>query len=143
MSQISPRHLSRELALKVLFSLSQNQKADPDQLFDYVKDGFYSKLKKNEIWREIFEKVLKNKEKNLSWIKEFATSFSMEKTNPIDISILEILITEIFYLKIPTPVPVAVNEAILLANEYWKDWSASFINWVIAQVNKKYGKSSK
>lgn len=138
----SIRHSSRDAALKVVFSFFESNKKDVNNVFNYVMSEFFKWVKDISFSREIVDKVVFNNEKNEEWIKEFATSFTIEKTNPIDICILKILITEIFYLDNPTPIPVAVNEALLLASEYWKEWSTSFINWVIAKIINKYAKTT-
>lgn len=142
MSNSSPRYLQRELALRVLFSFFQYKKENVAEFTEYVKREFFPKLKNIDLAKEIIEKVILNKEKNIEWITEFAKSFSIEKTNPMDIVILEMIITEIFYLEEKTPVPVAVNELLKLASEYWKNWSTPFINWVIGKIVKKYAEPS-
>jgi len=139
----APRHLQRELALQVLFSFFQYKKENIAEFTEYIRKEFFPKHKEIKLAREIIDQAILNKEKNDEWVMEFAKSFSIKKTNPIDIVILEILISEIFYLKEKTPVPVAVNEALKLAKNYWKEWSIPFINWVIAKIVKKYGETSK
>ena len=134
--KFSPRYQSRELSLKVLFSYSQNSRVWIDENFKYMKENFFPKLKKVELANEILENLIWNKEK-ISWIvKEFATKWDFEKQNPIDIIILEMLVTELLFLW--TPDRVAVSEYLNLTSEYSKDESYKFINWVAAQVIKKY-----
>lgn len=142
MAKISPRHLQRELALKVLFSFFQHKKENIPEFIEYVRKEFFPKLKKTDFAEEIINQAVKHRWANNQWIREFAKSFSIDKTNPIDIVVLEILITEIFHLESKTPVPVAVNEGLTLASEYGKEWSVSFVNWVIAKIVKKYGETS-
>lgn len=138
--KFSPRYQSRELSLKVLFSYSQNPRVWIQENFTYMKENFFPKLKKIELAEQILEKFISNKEKISEIIKEFASKWDFEKQNPIDIVILEMLITEILYLE--TPDRVAISEYLFLTTEYSKENSCSFVNWVAAQVIKKYGKTS-
>ena len=132
------RHYSRDLAFKTVFILSERKDADADEVFDYNADEFFPEIKDRSFAKEIVDSSLKNREKNRKWISEFASSFDLDKTNPVDVIIIELLITEIYYLKEPTPIPVAINEALELVSEYWKEGSGSFVNWVIAKIIKKY-----
>lgn len=138
--KFSPRYQSRELSLKVLFSYSQNPRVWIQENFTYMKENFFPKLKKTELAEQVLEKFISNKEKISEIIKEFASKWDFEKQNPIDIVILEMLITEILYLD--TPDRVAISEYLFLTTEYSKENSYSFVNWVAGQVIKKYGKSS-
>ena len=138
--KFSPRYQSRELSLKVLFSYSQNKRVWIDENFKYMKENFFPKLKKVELAEQILEKFITNKEKISDIVKEFASKWDFDKQNPIDVTILELLITEILFLD--TPDRVAVSEYLSLTSEYSKDNSCSFVNWVAAQVIKKYGESS-
>ena len=139
--KFSPRYQSRELSLKVLFSYSQNPRVWIQENFSYMKENFFPKLKKTELAEQILENFISNQEKISEIIKEFAIKWDFQKQNPIDITILELLLTEILYLD--TPNRVALSEYLDLAFEYSKENSCSFINWVAAQVIKKYGEPSK
>lgn len=134
--KFSPRYQSRELSLKVLFSYSQNKRVWVEENFNYMKENFFPKLKKTELATEILSKYIDNQSKISEVIKEFATKWDFQKQNPIDITILELLLTEILFLE--TPDRVAVSEYLSLTSEYSKENSCSFINWVAAQVIKKY-----
>ena len=138
------RHQSRDLALKVVFMLSERSGQDVSEAFSYVRQELFPDLIDDEDFaKNIVLCSLKHKKDNQELIAKYASSFSIEKTNPIDISILENLLTEVKYLEKTTPVPVAINEALLLAGEYWKDWSISFVNWVIAKIIKDNEELSK
>ena len=143
MWKVSSRHKSRDLALKIIFMLSERPEVDKAEALSYIKEEFFEDLNDNGFADNIVNQVLKHRKENFNMIWEFAKSFSIDKTNPIDICILEILIAEILYIDPLTPIPVAINEALVLAWEYWKEWSVPFINWVIAKVIKKYAKTSK
>lgn len=138
------RHQSRDLALKVVFLMSERVNQDWKEAFEYVKDEFFPDLDDEEDFaKNIVQKTLENKDRSQKLISKYASSFTIDKTNPMDICILENLITEIFYLDNSTPVPVAINEALLLASDYWKEWSIPFVNWVIAKIIKDNEKISK
>lgn len=134
--KFSPRYQSRELSLKVLFSYSQNKRVWIDENFKYMKENFFPKLKKTELAEQILENFISNQKKIEEIVKEFAVKFDLKKQNPIDIVILEMLVTEMLYIK--TPAKVAISEYLNLTIDYSKDGSCSFINWVAAQVVKKY-----
>jgi transcription termination factor NusB len=91
-----------------------------------MKENFFPKLKKVELAEQILEKFITNKEKISDIVKEFASKWDFDKQNPIDVTILELLITEILFLD--TPDRVAVSEYLSLTSEYSKDNSCSFVN---------------
>ena len=134
--KFSPRYKSRELALRVLFSYSQNPRVSIEENFKYIKENFFSKLKKIKLAEDILENFIANQEKIVSIVKEFANKRDLSKQNPIDITIIEMLVTEVLYLW--TPIKVAVSEYLLITSDYSKETSCSFVNWVAAQVIKKY-----
>ena len=115
MAKIPLRHYSRDLAFKVIFMLSEHKTEKADRAFKYLSEEFYKDLKDTEFAVSIIDNAIENKDTIIKWITEFATSFDIDKTNPIDICILNVVITEIFFLTPPTPIPIAVNEALLLA----------------------------
>lgn len=136
--KFSPRYQSRELSLKVLFSYSQNSRVWIDENFKYMKNNFFPKLKKIELAEQILEKFISNQKTISKIVDEFANKWDSKKQNPIDIVIIKMLITEILFLE--TPNRVAVSEYLNLTAEYSKDTSCSFVNWIAAQVIKKYWK---
>jgi len=91
-----------------------------------MKENFFPKLKKTELAEQFLEKFISNEEKISKIVKEFASKWDFEKQNPIDITIIEMLITEILYLD--TPDRVAVSEYLFLTSEYSKENSYSFVN---------------
>ena len=64
-----------------------------------MKENFFPKLKKTQLAEDILEKFISNQEKISEILKEFATKWDFQKQNPIDITILELLLTEILYLE--------------------------------------------
>ncbi len=138
------RHQSRDLALKVVFMMSERKWVKLDEAYKYIKNEFYSDLlDQDDFALKIIKNSIKKKAENRDIIAKYAKSFTLDKTNPIDICILENLLTEIQHLDPLTPVPVAINEALVLAWDYWKQWSVSFVNWVIAKFIKDNEKFSK
>lgn len=136
--KISTRNQQRDLAFKTVFVMNERQERDPNKIVDYINSEFFWFDSDISFAKSILAAVANHHDESVRMISEFAMSMGTTKTSPIDIAILEILITEIYFLKPPTPVPVAINEALILWNNYWKEWSTSFINWVIAQILKKY-----
>lgn len=136
--KFSPRYQSRELSLKVLFSYSQNPRTSIDENFKYMKENFFPKLKKTELSEDILKHYVKDKKKISEVVKEFANRWDIEKQNSIDIVILEMIAVEVIFLW--TPWWVVVSEYINLTVEYSKESSVKFINWVTAQIIKKYWK---
>jgi transcription antitermination factor NusB len=124
--KFSPRYQSRELSLKVLFSYTQNPRTSIEENFSYMKENFFPKLKKTELAEQILEQFQKNEDEIKSVIIEFANKWDMEKQNPIDITILELLTTEVLFLD--TPAKVAISEYLNLVSDYSKDNSYSFVN---------------
>lgn len=144
MSKHVSRHQSRDLALKVIFMMSERSSAKLEESYEYVKNEFHNDLiDEDNFALNIIKLSIERKSENRDIIWKYAKSFTVDKTNPIDICILENLLTEIQYLNPTTPVPVAINEALVLAWDYWKEWSVSFVNWVIAKIIKDNEKFSK
>ena len=130
---------SRILAFELLYSLEiqkinkeeleeqislflENKEIDDEKALDYVKDtinGIYNKK----------EDILKLIESNLK------AKWDITRISKINLSLLELGIFEIIYIKLPYK--VVVNEVVEIAKKYGDDNSQSFINGVLANVIKE------
>ena len=83
--------------------------------------------------REIVDGVVDHQSEIDALIVRFAEGWSLERMPGVDRSLLRLAIWEMLYNAEVPPV-VAINEAILLAQEYSTDDSSRFINGVLGNI---------
>ena len=130
---------NRRTAFEIVYSLeSQNikyedYKENVDMFFEernihgkattkYIKDVVYGTKRHEKQIKKQIEDCLSEK-------------WTYDRVSKLNISILEIAIFEMLYLK--TPYKVVINEAVELAKEYADGKAPSFINGVLASIVKK------
>lgn len=130
---------NRKIAFEIVYSLeSQNVKYEDykenvDMFFEekevhgkstskFIKDIVYGTKRHGKQIKKQIEDCLSEK-------------WSYDRVSKINISILEIAIFEMLYLK--TPYKVAINEAVELAKAYGDAKAPAFVNGVLASIVKK------
>lgn len=109
-----PRHIKREKAVKLLFSLSFRQKKTNDEL---------ARL------------VIKSEEEVDGIISRSAPEWPIAQINRIDLAILRLAVYELIIAK-KEPPKVVIDEAVELAKKFGSDKSPAFINGVLGTVFK-------
>lgn len=129
----------RKIREQALFSLYEIEvgKVSVDKSIKRIKRNY--KFKKEN--RKFGEELVKGTRENLSCIdekiKEFTTTWRLERMPVIDRNILRVCIYEILFLK-DIPPAVSINEAVELAKKYSTDESGKFINGILGSFVRKY-----
>lgn len=133
-----PRHFARILALQELFSKDFNKDSintDIIPLPELLELDEIEKYK-NDLYENIKEGVLDNKEKIDTIITKYAPQWPLDQIKLVDLQILRIAIFEGFIGKI-TPPKVALDEAIEIAKEFGGETSSKFVNGVLGAIYEK------
>ncbi|MDF1544337.1 MAG: transcription antitermination factor NusB [bacterium] len=139
MSETSPRHRARELALQALYALEcgDDEAANIRQnvIFDEKLNA-----KGHEYARFLFDAVIKGREWADSIISSHAANWKLERIAVIDRNILRLALVELD--KSPdVPVRVVINEAIELAKTFSTGQSFGFVNGILDQYAKECEKA--
>ncbi len=104
-------------SLQDLFSVEPSE-GDPDDAFlDSIVTGF-----------------IKNADFVNERIREANSRWRMERMDRVDVAILRLGVTELFFTD--TPSQVVINEAVELAKLYGSETSARFVNGVLDAIRK-------
>ena len=127
---VQNRRRSREIALQVLYSLSQGN-ASYDQTFDtYVHEpplvlAYALKL---------IQGVQAHQDAILAEVGTHAQNWEIDRIAVVDRVILSIAVFEMKYGKPPIKTAIAANEAVELAKEFGGAESGSFVNGVLRGI---------
>lgn len=143
------RHLSRSVAMQILFEKDFNESFFSEEKTNKEKIGLLLKkdveefapgLEDTKFVSKIIEGVLKNQKKLDSIIERAAPEWPLNQIAIVDRNILRIGLYElIFGDKKEVPPKVAINEAIELAKNFGGESSSKFINGVLGTVFRELG----
>lgn len=124
---------ARELLMQMLYSMKiQN---------DYSKErkDYFLKEKKLGNQKEYIDKMHELITEHMTEIDEkyeaLETGWKLNRLSAVDLSIIRVAMAEILYTD-EIAKGVAINEAVELAKKFSSDKSASFINAVLAKVDR-------
>ncbi|MAG44980.1 transcription antitermination factor NusB [bacterium] len=141
---MASRHLSRSIALQVLYERDFNNISSDKELRKIIArdiKNFGPGLKSPDFVNQIIDQVLKNKEKIDQIIQKTAPEWPIDQITIIDRNILRIGVYElIFANKNEVPPKVAINEAIELAKSFGGESSGKFVNGVLGSVYREIKK---
>jgi len=140
------RHLSRSIAMQVLFEWDFNNY--PDLKIKDVVDRnlreFAPGLEDKEFVEKLIKGVLKEKKKIDAIIEKTAPEWPIAQIAPVDRSVLRIGLFElVFGSSKEVPPKVAINEAIELAKTFGGETSGKFVNGVLGTVYREMGEPGK
>lgn len=143
------RRIGRECALKVLFALRHAENPDPDQAlrefwgnFRFADDALGEPVDPREcptpdivkcFAEQLVRGIIAYRPVLDREISAVAKNWSLDRINPVDISILRMACYEILYLD-DIPAPVTMNEAIEIAKRYGTKESPAFVNGLLDKV---------
>lgn len=135
---MSERHLSRSIALQILFEWDfrgRNKKA-LSAIFEHDLKEFGIGLKDTEFTKKIVEDVIKEMSGIDKIIKEHAPAWPVDQITIVDRNVLRVGIYELTIAK-EVPPKVAINEAIELAKNFGGPSSGKFVNGVLGAIYKE------
>lgn len=130
------RSARREEIFKFMYS-TEIQKGIEEESIDLFLENTDSSLSEEDI-RVIKNTIvgIKNHEEEIIQLimQNLKEDWELNRISKIDVAILKVAIYEIKYTEVPFK--VAINEAVELAKKYGESKSSSFINGVLANINK-------
>ena len=128
------RRESREKAVGYLFEYSMQPELTADEILANAKDE--REEEESEFAEIILRTVLSNREAIDALITEASENWSFRRISKVTLAVLRLAVCELKFLEEPTPVEIAVNEALELARLYDTDKAIGFVNGVLAKVVK-------
>lgn len=129
------RKKARENAFKCVFQLGFENNYNLDNMIKSLEEDNEFSLDEKEYINTVFMGVSNNLEKIDEIIFSNLKGWTIERISKVDLAILRLAIYEIKYDK-NVPYKVSVNEAVEIAKEYGDDKSQSFVNGLLAKVEK-------
>lgn len=132
---MSARQKARKRALDILFQADIREVSVQTILEQEAKQAAHEPDRMAS-WlyaREIVDGVTDHRDEIDSLIVTYAQGWSIERMPNVDRALLRMASWEILHNE-EIPVPVAINEALLLAQEYSTDDSSRFINGVLGNI---------
>lgn len=138
------RHLSRSIAVQVLFELDFNNCQDKaDKIGDVLERSlkeFAPGIEDKKFAEDLVKGIFKKRKKIDSIIEKTAPEWPLDQIALVDRNVLRVGLYElIFGNKKEVPSKVAINEAIELAKTFGGETSGKFVNGVLGTVYKEIG----
>lgn len=130
------RKKSRELAMKLLFESSINEKEIDEAIQDYIENNENTEDLDFDYIKMILNGIKENKVFLEDKIERSLTNWKITRLPKVNLAILKIACYEIFFSE-DIPDKVSINEAIELAKKYSDDKAPSFINGVLGNMIKR------
>lgn len=144
------RRLGRELALKIIYSLQ-----DQDTSMDEVFEDFWANFRfRDDVLGEPLEEsgkpvpvevrnfaeglvrgVADHLEQIDQTIEELSTNWALDRMSRVDLSLLRLAAYELMY-RSDVPASVAINEAIEIGKVYGTKDTPSFVNGVLDKISR-------
>jgi N utilization substance protein B len=129
----SPRRIARSMVLQVLYELDVTEHL-PSEVIE-------QRITENQIAPELrmfintlAQGVIQHRAALDRVIQRFAPEWPLDQVAVIDRNLLRLALYEMALAGDPTPIKVAINEAIELAKEYGSETSSQFVNGVLGAL---------
>ena len=136
---MSSRHLSRSVAMQILFEWDF-KKLDPKKLPSIVQRTVKKFAPQNPESRQFIKETVEGVSKHIKEIDELiqkhAPEWPLNQISAIDRNVLRLGIYELVYSP-DIPSKVAINEAIELAKTFGSESSGKFVNGVLGTIYKE------
>lgn len=131
------RSLARENVFKFIYSRLFNQK--DEGLFDVLNKELNDEDK--TFAKDLLKAIDANYNIYLSEIENLAIGFKLNRILNVDKCALLVGIAEYNTFK-STPIPVIIDEAVKLSAKYSTEKSTDFVNGILGEYVKKYGRNN-
>jgi len=135
MGEISEKRKSRAVALQILYEIDLTNH-DVKTALLHMCGATKISAQAAQKAGELVSGVLFHLEKIDRLVAKYAPAWPIEQLALVDRNILRLAIYEIQFCKTPTPLKVAINEAVELAKAFGADGSSRFINGVLSSIAK-------
>lgn len=145
------RHLSRELALRVLFQYEAGEAAAADEVFFLFCRNFSPDRDEEQALgcdpdhfnqalpyvQELFFGVINHLREIDNAITEASQHWRVDRMSRVDRNVMRLALYEMLYRK-DVPPKVCINEAIELGKQFGTEDSSSFINGVLDRIHHQH-----
>lgn len=129
------RILARENCFKLMFEYEFLKERNELSLFNLTDTEDLTEEEK-ELVKQEYLGLIENNEKIEEIITKYLKGYTLSRIYKVDLAILKIAIYEMMFSNQQTPSKVIINEAVELAKKYSTEKSYSFVNGVLASINK-------
>lgn len=129
------RKLAREMAMKLIFQMDMQNDFSETLITKYLEDLPDDDQQIHYI-KKIGHTFTDNHGMIDQKIKENVKEWKFNRIAKVDLAILRLAITEIFYFE-DIPESVSINEAIEMAKTYGSEESSKFINGILGSIMEK------
>lgn len=127
------RKTAREIAMKLVFSRLLGGEGDYTELLELSGIEERSTPEDQSFANDILQGIMDHSETIDQTIGEHSLSWSVDRIDCVDLSILRLAVYELLYSQ-NVPQSVCINEAVELAKVFGGEKSASFINGVLGGI---------
>lgn len=126
------RKIAREVTMQALYQIELNGYKSYEEILDFIMT---SSIKQSEdtYVKLVIDQCLLHKNTIDERISKHLKNWTVDRLSKVDLSILRLAITEIFYVE-EIPENVSVNEAVNLAKKFSDEEASSYINGVLGSV---------
>lgn len=129
------RILARENCFKLMFEYEFLKERNDLSLLSFLESEELTEEEKKFVKNEYDGLIDKNADlENI--IAKYLKGYTLNRIFKVDLAILKIAVYEMLFSTEKTPSKVVINEAVELAKKYSTDKSYSFVNGVLASINK-------
>lgn len=126
------RRESREKAVCALYEYSVQPELTTGEIIEHAKEESGEEL--SAFSAEVVGKTLANLQEIDALIAGASQNWSFSRISKVTLAVLRAAVCELKFLENPTPVEIAVNEALELARLYDTDKAVGFVNGVLAKI---------
>lgn len=126
------RRESREKAVCALYEYSVQPELTVGEIIANAKEERNEEI--SAFTAEVIGTVLAHREEIDALIADASANWSFARISKVTLAVLRVAVCELKFLETPTPVEIAVNEALELARLYDTDKAVGFVNGVLAKI---------
>jgi transcription antitermination protein NusB len=133
----SRRSRAREVALQLLFQHDQNSKPVPRTVQEaFARDRLRGDADAIAFGLALFDGVLAHRPAIDEKLTATAENWRLTRMLPVDRNVLRLGTYELVFATEPTPINVAVDEAVELSRRYGSAESPAFVNGILDKIAK-------
>ena len=126
---------ARELLMQMLYEMDIQDDFSIEKRNRFLENNG-ADLTKDRYFTSVHEACADNKEEIDEMINKYGKKWTIKTMNRVDVAILRLAISEIFFSK-AVPASVAINEAVELGKKFGGDNSGKFINGVLGTIARE------
>lgn len=120
----------REMAVQIAYQMDIRSESDYQIIFESYDDKVGKKY-----YDQLFTLFAQNKENIDSKIKDNLRGWTIDRIGRIDLAVLRVLITDLFYIK-EEPEAAVISEYLNIAKKYGDEKCSKFVHGLIGKLTK-------